>query len=626
MLSHGAAKKPIAPDHVAEFRNPFRLHHAKIANSLHHKIPIGELASDLYIPGTTAFTWPREPHEPDPLPSQHSEYEERLIEFVTAEPSTFPILIVRGGVGVGKSTTLSYVISECKTRFGDTEHGFGDRLCVHLDMNTEQDAVLGDPDQGQMGATVWNQLEAQFGALARQFCGEENFSFDFLKWANSYYSHISLFPLRQFLNQNSEAIEKPQETTAATLHSSLSEKMASLDAQDALLYWVLRLSHFIRSSDTYRSLVVFIDNVDHMEPSNQREILGFTDILVNIVPCACIVTIRPHTLSQTQFAAGLKLLLEHEAPDVFAVIESRVTKRCTKDLDPLIVAGLQALIERIKRTEITRNAFSSLCGLSVRFGLRNFYNMTLARNLAWKSQEDIRALNSSTVFQALYCHEEEFLDEELYDNVFSVSGTGEAGRTLIKLRILNYLSQHTSWHDQLKNVIYHLQTFGYSFDLCIRALNELMYKRKLLAWSNGANQYQLDRAPSAMNDSVQLTCIGLGYFRDIIFDPHYLRECVFQINRRRVAPLADWIGELRDDFLREVSRRDVDEIQAAVRKRGRGPYQNYYSSYLSITEMLWTGVGPRLKALAKDVGVVVDEDYGRFVRDRVITLFGEKWR
>jgi hypothetical protein len=182
--------------------------------------------------------------------------------------------------------------------------------------------------------------------------------------------------------------------------------------------------------------VVIIDNVDHLPPYLQNQIINNAIWLTEFLKVRLLIAVRPLTWENQHGHKTLELE-EHLSPSLADVLCSRLQYIIDYDsptADEERAVRWLILELRDDRSHL-RNLMYGTSGISVRAAIRNFRNFLSSPIL----NDDHDHLRPSELARAFFFGGEQSLDHDNIDDLFSVRNIRSTHVSLIKPRLLDFI-------------------------------------------------------------------------------------------------------------------------------------------------------------------------------------------
>ena len=624
-------------------RNLFRVHTALLKNTIAGELSGDQLKTDLYVKCSIPASWRTFGKDPKVPKITEGDYEERLREIIEAPMKAAErpnLIILRGGTGSGKSTTVRFAL-QFVTCHKCTDKKVCDRrepLSMHIDLfEAGKEAFLAPsepsadvPEQEGPGEASgdlkeWSIFQSKLEEVLSRHgdLDEDSEVTEFWPWLKANDRFVHNPELKKLLTAQKHNLKKPQ-VNASELKSARKDFIKSASLRDLCYYDMLMLKYIRRDYKGLCNLIV-IDNVDSLRPFQQRDIMNYAVDVFDLLRCRVIVVMRPYTVSISANAAALYETIDHWSPEPLEVLKRRINllKDESEPEKKLLFEYSKRLLQTMVDDKFMSRVFSATCELGVRYALRNFYNLTLSPLLNGDEtgKTNIGELDTNVFYQAYFCHETEgqLFHEENFNNIFSVTLPDKPKRmSNIKLRILHSLYSCRPGNLLLRDMTLDLQDFGYGKAEIAAAFTDMLRNKTPLIWSDNCLSYTENQVD--LPHGIVIAPLGTSYYEDVIRDPLYVRECIFGYDGQRKYGIEESVPRCIE-ALKQLADEDRDEILRYLSKRSRFYYLGTYQSIKSIGNFLWDSLGPSFKNLSKGTTVEIDELYGEYhwrrVRDNI---------
>ncbi len=376
--------------------------------------------------------------------------------------------------------------------------------------------------------------------------------------------------------------------------------------RDIYLNYLAALFRYIQNNyinGNNKCIIVFVDNLDQLSIFIQRttkHILRhfFRASTIKGVICARQSTYRGLGLDGWAVADEVVPIC---GPTVINIIKQRIEAAIEnlspfiKDLnlnedDKIFLHKNISRINNLLNNSLISNFITSIVGHSIRKGL------LLAERLISNSVYDIlkhNELKKGDVIKALLLGDNDILissrDDGYIDNIYTVTGHDSSkGPLLIKLRLLRLLSKRKDLRDGLfiGEIYEYLIAFGYTDNLILNALNDLLHESKRLIWSNSILFYRdISDILSSAKSSLFISSAGVEYQDFLYQNIEYLQQAMVvfftknqnnKFNTAYESTLSNMKTLLL--FLDKIIHQDIKEIHS---------FSNSFD--LNIYKELWNG-------------------------------------
>lgn len=601
------------------------------------------IAADQYCVGTRAFDW----QSGKPLHCRPGEHERMLREFLCNDPAGqskagLDVLVLIGGIGTGKTTTvrglIGFLQGEKRTCSASSESENACRqppIIVDLDVSDiygESGRRGVDKERGrQQLEDFWNIAASR---LERILAGKVHFESEAAFWAWALEKETlrdrSAF-IHRWLNDCEHQIRAlatrvaysgwSLEAIAQSLERRRSELMSGIPTRDLVWYRVFQLIYAIQVQRSFSCSCryVILDNVDQLEPEVQTEVVNFTILLSDVLRARTLVAIRPLTWERSVHAHMLVRTQNHFSPSLRDVFQRRLERLAHARVvpDPFLAYLRSIVLPLTTPKSLWGKMFEATSGLSVRFAIRNFLNLTQSRLLPPIGEINVfKKMRSSEIARAFFFGEGENILHGNLENLYGLGTDMRAEFRLIKPRILDYIVRVCDGQTTLDELCSSMTRFNYSQETLIKALNDLLWRSRPLLWCQAGHQL----GSVAGSAKIAATPIGRGY-RDKLFGQLYYDEVCIAHSSHDVVTLERVV-----DFHRQLWRQDYDEIIRAVRKHGSGFYLSLYPRDMpAISAMHAVRLSEGVKRRDLPLAPGYDVERLAFITKEVEKLLGPRW-
>jgi energy-coupling factor transporter ATP-binding protein EcfA2 len=558
----------------------------------------GDVTSgDDYCSGTRCYHWTTG----SLTDLAEGEYEAELEEFLLQNPaakvkSGLDVMVLIGGTGMGKSTTVRRLIQVLRSRTrvcscASNADGqcAGDCSCSPIvlcfdtgDVSEPARNLAQKERVGNQSIEFYNIAAAQLETLLGS-----GFSFEkeveFWAWAlDEPQIRYRSREVRTWLNQSEHQIRAVATRqpyagwSLKDLEHSLEDQrtnlIGSLLGVNLVWYRVFQLVYAIKFMSLFRCSCryVFLDNVDQLEPEVQRELVDFVILLSDVLGARALISIRPLTWERSVHATMLLRVKNHCSPAVREVMLKRVARLALDTSCPPHVAEyLRSLVSSLTAPgSLWGEMFDATSGLSVRFAMRNFLNFAQSRLLPPLSEyaNPLDKMRASEVARSFFFGSGENLLHANLENLYALGTDMRQEYRLIKARILDVLIRVCEGSTSLEDLNFMLRRFGYQPESMRKAVNDLLLRSRPLLWSQDG--FKISTMES--HAKIAVTPIGRGYYK-ILFGQLYYDEVCIAKSSSDILSLDQVIA-----FHKELWEQDQREILLAVRKHPIGFYLKLY--------------------------------------------------
>lgn len=561
-------------------------------------------------------------HARELLPNEAGPVELRVAGLMLDRTPEMGVLI--GGMGCGKTTTLSYVSRQVATS-GVTCHFVNFNKIALGPYGTEaaEELLL-----RQLDPLVTDLLDAseEFGP-----CWD---------WAISHYhardgsgEHGAANVLEPAINRLRSPVSPGWRiaTTAADLQAraALRETVCN-NVAHTMQYLALRMDYLLteRFGNERQRLCIVLDNVDPLPPAVQRELLMCAAQFQESANCKMLMAMRPltYSLTQEQRATRTVKVIQHIGPPSITLIVDRIARLVEgAHLDDFRAPGPKGTAREMDAQEIRawarqlatdlRDApaagggphassasefLDGMSNLSLRSALLladKIFGSEYLLSLGSDDSGDIggRHLKSHDIIRAIllgrHCHFQADLSR-VTDNLFDLGDATAAHSMTCKYRVLRELSRAPGKGIlHLDDILARVRPFGYDDRTLIEAINGLISQTKRLAWSDKVVMYDSLEEPAGSR--LCISKAGNFYVDRAVHSLEYVQEVHVDVL------LPDDVGPARYDhsrfnerfgslyeFIRHLHAEDMKEVRLAL-TNGLSPtrYRETYGRALFSSEM-----------------------------------------
>lgn len=568
------------------------------------------------------------------------DYEETLIKFIENPDNispNHPLLIIIGGAGTGKSTTIKYALSKaniCKgcVQFDTCSQNYPAR--IHIDFLNFKNEASAHSDfefnkrnyEKEIIERFWSFISAKLTIVINKKLSLQQETTEFWNWllsgeCNGQHSHIFNKRLEAF----SHLFENPSDNRVE-LTKKRENLLVSFSQQETVYYKLYQIAFLRLSSNVNCNLIIF-DNIDRLDPGIQTEIINFTLEANRAFECKAIIPMRPHTFHLNRDASNCIEVIEHCIPDIGEVLTRRLGIFEKKKGEAEVLFCMRRIIDEIMQNSTMKEVYYQSAGSSIRFAIRNLYNLFLSNLIVTHKENKIIdkfEFNSNIFFQSLFCSEdsEERLFENNFVNIFSINKNVNLKElSNIKLRALYYVN--INYDLEVRDLVNHLLDFGYSTDDILLVINEFLDNKKPLIWSNSLLEFDADTLALRKPQRFFITPMGAAYINILISHPSYLFECVYAIDSNYKKNLQNNLKKLFE-FIKQLYDKDYLETKEYCLCNGVNKYKKTYTSTLpSITAILFFKMYQNFSHLSRNTFIEKFDIYGNFIVKQITILLEE---
>ncbi len=557
-----------------------------------------ESLPELYMPGLYAYDWDNgielEPVAP-------WSYENKIENFLRRDPglsgSEDPdnILIVIGGIGTGKSTSISRAVrkvSRTERTCSKCSSGFCSTSQKVIPLDFKRKGSVTDPLNPD--AEVEDDSSEEFWTYVHQIVISsyppipiaEEIS-DFWSWClqNASFLELSpivsqtIFAIREkvdFLSGgDSDYFGWSRKDIQRDLIQTRENFLSEIGPEDLAWYAVYRMAFQRRQQESAcKCAILFLDNVDHLSPELQRIAVDLAVRLSQLIPARTILAVRPLTWERSFHGHYLINSIPHRSPNIHDVLWGRIdfflanTDTSTAQNISQKLRFLAQAFSGRGYDPLLKKLIEAASGLSIRYALRNFNNMLESRLVTRDDGDELgRRTHLSTLAKAFLFGSRKGLIPQSFDNIYSVKGMKDEARWLVKPRILEILYSKRTGGEKVRHVHGIMRKFGCETDLFVDALNEMLVRKRPLIWCNVDSRVS---DPDSVG-RLTLTPIGHGYighlFGEVLYDENTIPWEYTAVK----GPAGAW------EFHKLITARDLLESRTAKEKYGALFYFGIFS-------------------------------------------------
>lgn len=323
--------------------------------------------------------------------------------------------------------------------------------------------------------------------------------------------------------------------------------------RDIYLNYLAALFKYLQNNiitSSNKCIIVFVDNLDQLSITIQRSTKHILRYFFRASSIKGVMCVRQSTYR----GLGLDSWTNADevvpicGPTVINIIKQRLETALT-DISPFIFDlnlneddkdFLQKNLLKI-RNSLDNNLLSdfvnSIVGHSIRKGL------LLAERFISNSVYDILKYNEikkGDIINALLLGNDNELnssrDGSYIDNIYHVTSHDYTkGPILIKLRLLRLLSRKNDLRDGLPigDIYDYLVAFGYTDNLILNAVNDMLHESKRLVWSNSMLFYKnISELLSVSKSSLFISSAGEEYQNFLYQNIEYLRQVMLVFSKK----------------------------------------------------------------------------------------------
>lgn len=558
--------------------------------------------------------------------------EEWLISKIFDQSTTLTYIV--GGVGVGKSSFTNFLINEILPKINhstnaDVSHCPSAIKFDFLDQKIADVFPAHDPKAARrkFEELICVRIKSVL-ATKRFFTLEEEITSVWTALIKSNETSSSSNPAIDDLII--ELFERQADDSRLNHHRA--EILASrrqirnqiLSSENAIFYYAAILKHLKESlfHGHLPCLLLIIDNIDSTPPPLQVAIEASLKPFAKHSQVRTIFTVRQTTYYQgsNYWYSGYEnfsRLVDHVpycGADPVQVFRERLSSflnkgyiynLCSEVYETPVLEKIRLRLSKMEesflRSVTFKEIFSKFCGHSNRKGLK------LAQNLILNSVYDLLAdgpnpvevyvdgvypLRISDIVKALIIGSSdtfEYKHDGVIENIFHTHSKPNESN-LIKIRILRAIANHSNGMpvDKLRDI---MQWFGYSKELILKSLDEMLNKEKRLIWINaGPAHFKTleDLLAKKAHSELHINSIGLGY-TDLLFKSlFYVEEVMLDTSVSKEQFGSDWSHgglinsfKLVNNFCNYLLHQDITEMKKFKSLFPGSDYSDFYQEIFS---------------------------------------------
>ena len=568
-------------------------------------------------------------------------YENELLEFMSRDIHSFEVSqlvhVVIGGLGTGKSTTLSrcynrYLTQELICPKGETKTDICKRnkrlIILDFERWTEHLSLEELNDPAEYRDKLWNTIASRLNKATRntlkineeitvfwRWCCKELDILEESSKVQRFFQEIE--PKLQAVENNMDYFGIGGNDLLKELANERERFMRNLEEYDSrafAIYCLLRLKYVLKIDGGLCSCTqIFVDNLDHVVPEGQVIVANFAQKIAGYLGVRMIIAVRPLTYERSIHAHFVDIRTYHKSPDPCVVVTDRILKFMQhhgKSLPKQLRKDLEDLRVLLSGKHVPRSAISMMLnatsGLSVRNALLSARDFIKSEILYDKrtGMLALRDRKTSDFVKALFFGPQQGVDTKKYEILYSVNGDFRISYALIKPRILDFLIRIENGQTSIRRVFDFMSCFlddeeyerEHWKEIVRTALNELMLRYRPLIWSQDG--FSVEKGTESSNGSITVTHIGRGYWDSLFGELLYEEVCLSLRTGERVTI------ENVVEFHKKLTERDVLEIGCCKKIIGCRGYNRYYprDDMVSLSLYHWDG-------LDRSLSIRLKEDY-----------------
>lgn len=576
---------------MAELRDSLARYNTAITAYFADETP----SEELYCEGIRGWNW----EENCPFTASPGAYEATLLDFFRHDPGrtiqhALNILVVVGGIGTGKSTALKRALQlfTSTERFCSRASGRSCALApviVNLDLREIYKPPT-DPrrpeklDEAEQTAAFWRTVAGLVHRLTPDiFTSSVEIEFWQFSLQKSNVGDRSEV-LQRWLAANERQIKAVANNSgysgwtvqqiAQALDRERSDLMRTIPIQDLAWYRIYQLAYALdRSNQPCACRCIVLDNVDQLEPSVQRVAVDLVEKMAAVLSARAVISIRPLTWYRAFDAHVLVRTESHCSPRFRDVLQKRLTALRVEAKIPVHgITLLEAILRELAgdADHLWTEMFEATSGLSVRFALRNFTNMTQSPLLP-PINEPVRhgpnvGIKASEFARAYFFGDGDAMIRHAFENLYRVGNDMRMSYRLIKVRVLDFILRIDNGITRLSRLVESLRSFGYEPTILAKAINEMLRRTRPLLWS--AEGHDANRMTP--NADIAVSPIGSGYYDSLFGQLYYDEVCIAIDSRTNVS------AETVVAFHKDLREQDEREIKLFLKRQTAHRYLSLY--------------------------------------------------
>lgn len=401
-------------------------------------------------------------------------------------------------------------------------------------------------------------------------------------------------------------------------------------------------------------MFLIIDNLDQQEASIQNAIVLAIKPFCRHAEIKTIITARQNTYYQGNLSDKLSEPTDKVAycgASVVDVISHRISQfislkqhdiqYCKPENIPYLLQFLRMLHNNFLKQELINSVLLSLCGHSTRKGL------ILAQRLVNNSVYDpieigkagAQALTATDLIRAILIGTEDAyvyeVENNIVENIFQIQAyPGEYN--LAKLRLLLILRNQSDQYMKLSRLISYLDAFGYDTEATKDMLNEMLLESKRLVWSDSVLEFTDTKSLSRQSNSrVFLSSIGEGYCTYLFKSLEYLQEVMLDTDVNPSIFGSNWNYRNMEHrfklvhlFCAELLTQDIRETKNFIANCGPDTYEEIFNRRTLISKEILQSIANHIKGIlshmrAHTTSSQQQEAYNQF-KNEIIKSFEDR--
>lgn len=623
--------------------NIFRLERNLIKERFIGSFTASKFIKDFYVKTSVPQSWL--PTNPDSKVQTItvSDYEKTISKFIEnpVEEINHPLLIIIGGIGTGKSTTIQFALEDANICLGcaPKELCSGDHpLMIYIDFFKEESEVdkpaaadniedleIEYEDKPQITESdFWLFIKQALDIFIDDNLEPNEEITKFWPWLLGDPKRLVFDELYAKLHHN-KYLFKDIASNSTQLYKIRNDIFLEFSSENVCKYKLLQLAYIRRNVEGKCNLLIF-DNIDSLPPRLQRKTITFALKACQILNSKAILPMRPHTFELNNHAASFMEVIDHWTPDIFDVLIRRNEIFSTYNQTASnISVYMKKLIDVISVNSYRKEIFLATSGSSSRFALRNLYNLMVSPLIVTSNNfKCCETMGSNEFYYAFFCSEVSYqrMYERNFTNLFNLRINHRSSYySNIKLRIIYFLQKAENKGLMIKTLTSELLNYGYEEIEIISAINDLMLNRKPIIWSNNVLQY--DQNNIFHNHYILITPLGIEYYQKALKHIYYFRECIVSQDKKREYKMQNWLIRCRE-VLYKLESLDYKETYHYLTQMPEDSYKMYHDGYNSITSILWSKLHDSLVNFSRISGVTFDLLHEEYIKNNIKRMGNNK--
>ena len=514
-------------------------------------------------------------------------------------------LILRGGIGTGKTTTLKKFFQEIIQKPRHCQYSKEERnYCTKTPRYFELDYRTAiSPNSESETELFWLFTESELHKQYESLRKKDYNLIEFLDWCLNKVNiirnekDIQGFVLRhhkQFMalkDQNRD--RETYKRISSEILNDLDMFLQNCTVKTRAWYALFLLAYLIGLDDKsidHHCNYILVDNIDHFSPNLQGDAILFAYKLTEILSARTVIAVRPLTYSNLRHYHFMVTKVDHRSPSCFDVINARY-----EDFLKIYQDGLSeketAYIKDILSVMTSRPYHSiypklvwASSGLSIRYATRNIRYMLNSPiiidylceelenskkiNYQYDARSTVSKIKTGRIARAYFHGESDGLKLDRFQNLYSVGGESilYCSCSLIKPRILDFIQRIMRGKCSIIELFTYLGLFGYHEKDISIAINDLLDNKRSLIWSSEG----LECDDLKSKNDLSITSLGQGYYNVLFGEYCYVESCLAQTLSKSLKPREIF------DFHKKIEELDLNEIKTFCENRSSQEYRKLY--------------------------------------------------